>query len=239
MAKRGDFEWTPDKINRLRELVEEGRSGTEIAMTLSREYRHRITRNSVIGARNRNGIAIPGREKKPADPKPRTPPAPKRSRHTKKRAAGAVVDPKVAARRREEQRAKRAAAKAERERQLKLANRGRVSIVDLEKGECRYPTKTIGRDHLFCGKAAVAGKPYCAAHLSTCIVSGKGRGTAFDTPPPPGCNDRAWELAMAAYGTGSTATEAAKIVVVSGYPMTAYLLARRVAEYRDKITSGH
>lgn len=58
--------------------------------------------------------------------------------------------------------------------QIEMKN---LSLLDLEEGMCRYPSNNAkdGEQHLFCGRDAVKGKPYCTAHARIC----------FEPAPPP------------------------------------------------------
>lgn len=51
-----------------------------------------------------------------------------------------------------------------------------IRIVDLEKGECRFPTVSDGDQHFFCGHPQTEGSSYCRAHKLRC----NGPGTASE-----------------------------------------------------------
>jgi hypothetical protein len=50
-----------------------------------------------------------------------------------------------------------------------------ISLLDLKPSQCRYSTSTADDAdgyplHLFCGKQAMAGRPYCAQHVALTSV---------------------------------------------------------------------
>lgn len=230
MRSEDQFSWTDQAVEILKRLHAEGKSGTEIAEHLSRTFRKKLTRNAVIGKKHRLGLQKGAASSPGGYPKGRrrkVSEAELRRREERKAKARERQAMKQA------QTAQKLARDLKKDRKLR-EDVGRVDLIDLEPGQCKWPTREVAGTHLFCGSPVHSGSPYCASHHARAYVGAKGRADALDTPPPPGCREQVWTLAMEAYATGATATAAARVCVAGGYPMTAYLLARRVAEFRDK-----
>jgi len=76
--------WTDSWVDRLRALIDKGKSGQQIADILTYEFRVKFTRNGVIGKTHRLGIrvkSVPGPRPHPRHkPKPKPPRAPRSRR---------------------------------------------------------------------------------------------------------------------------------------------------------------
>lgn len=148
--------WTDDRITRLKELVAEGQSYTDIARTLSVMFPfNTLTRNAALGKAHRLRIhttrAIPIRKAR------RTPRfkearyfAPKRPRHmtrVEKALAKLQVEPMPLAR---------------------AEDVARVSFTDLREHHCKWPVgdpvDAGNNSPIFCGAERVPGLPYCPEH---------------------------------------------------------------------------
>jgi GcrA cell cycle regulator len=168
--------WTPERMQTAKAMWIAGRSATEIANHLGG-----LTRNAVIGKVHRMGLMRSERtaRKAPAAPKrikeAKLASAPKRKKsgagpmgsleghrpNVIKGVQGAQPSQKVVP--------IESAIKA-RLRAAESANAGarRVPIMELERGQCRWPVNDAARgdEHLFCGAPAIPGKSYCAAHAA-------------------------------------------------------------------------
>lgn len=157
--------WTDERVDLLKKLWGEGRTAAEIAKELGG-----VTRNAVIGKAHRlklSGRASPIQApvlKKPANNAGSKPvvqaavAAEKKMVAVKKPIAVDVVDLRGD------------------------DNRPRVSLTDLESGQCRWPLgdpreKNFG----FCGARSQTGLPYCSEHAHMAYqVSTRGRQLSAD-----------------------------------------------------------
>lgn len=146
--------WAPEHSDALREYFAMGMSFSEIARTINDRFGTTYTRNAALGRSKRMGLVSVRRiESPPLVPhQPGSPPPPKRCasspRHFER-------PPNSAFRRAEP---------------LKLRCVGvqprLVSLVELERGDCRYPYGGDKDDEpiVFCGHPKRAGSSYCAPH---------------------------------------------------------------------------
>lgn len=178
--------WTEERVDKLKELWNEGMSASQIAKVLGG-----VTRNAVIGKVHRLGLSNRGggasggeAEAKAAEPakakvtkaakpaaaakpapaaaaQPAQPPAPA---PTTRRTAPAIRDatqPRAPGAPTPEEEAARATL-AEIE---KFARR--VSLLDLTERTCKWPIgDPTDDDFAFCGLSCVPGKPYCENHVA-------------------------------------------------------------------------
>lgn len=207
------FPWTDQSENVLRAMMNEGRSGSEIAASLTRMFGSRVSRNAVIGKAHRLEII-----KKRTPSKPVTKARP--SKPVRKRKA---AKPAVAPKPRPSPKPRRVPLELHPKTMLK------VSILDVGKDQCRFPIDEE-RDGfaLFCGNAASHGRPYCDHHEGRANLSKSTRKAALTTPPPPGIPARLWTLAMKAYARGVMASDAVGIINNAGYSVSVQSLSMRV-----------
>lgn len=157
--------WTPERVEILTDLWKAGLSCSLIAKALG----DGATRNSVIGKVHR--LKLAGRdttEQLARGPAPHSGRGPDRKlRITKARRIALVKPLKLAA-------PKKAKEKPRGEAWEPIPGMVPVSLIDIERGQCRWP---VGNDapHLFCGAHADHG-PYCRHHHLWSI----GEGTAFE-----------------------------------------------------------
>jgi GcrA cell cycle regulator len=138
--------WTPERVEQLRHFVVNGLSSSQIATEIG------VTRNAVIGKIHRLGLCpvrAPGGSGRPCSPRSR------RERAGSRRpllqilfcdgarvAEATATGPVQSARPR--------------------------SLLELTKGECRWPlgeaAADCGADLVFCANEAIAGLSYCAGH---------------------------------------------------------------------------
>ncbi|MEO1493713.1 MAG: GcrA family cell cycle regulator [Pseudomonadota bacterium] len=179
--------WTEERVEKLKELWNEGMSASQIAKVLGG-----VTRNAVIGKVHRLGLSnrgtsAPGGEaeaktaepakpktskatKPAAPPKAATPPAaeqpaqPPAAPATTRRTAPVIRDatqPRAPGAPTPEEEAARATL-AEIE---KFARR--VSLLDLTERTCKWPIgDPTDENFAFCGLPCVPGKPYCENHVA-------------------------------------------------------------------------
>jgi GcrA cell cycle regulator len=161
-----NFTWDATSEQRLRELFKDGHTALEIANRLSVEFGP-VTRNAVIGKWSRlrlpdeNGGARRNGGRPPKNPAPKPNPAteePMQAQKTEPKRIGVQYiprpDPIVT---------------------IELPTTGRVTLLDLREGHCRYPMGDPRDEGFrFCGEHAPIGVSYCAAHRQLCYV-----------PPPP------------------------------------------------------
>lgn len=187
--------WTEESVARLTGLVGAGFSSGQIAKVLSDEF-GRISRNAVIGKIER----MPGLQLKGAPPKRRTeakPGAPARKTMLSRQAAGprlpgrlkalaltggdAIgISPEIEALAELAPAVQAHASPAEDPAAYDAASR-HLALVDLERGDCRYPvTDDPGGRHLFCGLPADGS--YCAHHRLRC--GGGAREVGAPARPP-------------------------------------------------------
>ena len=129
--------WTDERIDLLRKLLDVGKSASQIARTLGG-----VTRNAVIGkARRLNiGFVVPiGKPK--SGPKPRDRVNIRLNTPPKFKPVAAIDLPPEP-----------------------VANP--VTLMQLTEHTCRYPVSGEPRDMLFCGAVPAHGKPYCNFHCA-------------------------------------------------------------------------
>jgi GcrA cell cycle regulator len=163
--------WAPEHTAALREFIARGMSYAAAADALNTRFGTAYSRSAAIGRAKRIGLAVPER---PQDRPPLVPKAPKRPK-------AAVQAP------RKDRTDKAAAAPApQRAEPLKLRCVGSqprlVSLVELEKGDCRYPYggDKEGEAITFCGHPRFGNSPYCAPHFHLT------RGPALESGRPAG-----------------------------------------------------
>lgn len=145
--------WTKERVEMLTKLEADGFSAAQIASMLGA-----VSRNAVIGkltrlrkrktkAQRLSGLApiVPDRTSKPYQ-----------STRVKE-AAGLRTAPKHTPRLPQVH--------------LPALRSLEVPLVDLEPGQCRYPTNNPApfEGHLFCGHPVKEGSPYCACHHAVCF----------------------------------------------------------------------
>jgi hypothetical protein len=133
--------WSEAVALRLKELCEgEPISISEIAETLNKEFGLSLSRNAVIGRRQRDGL--------PAMPRPKRQPEPRRTESRHVRHPRRIRSTKQSA------------------TPLQTGFPHACTLLDLTNEACRYP---CGEDSvLFCGSPEAdlaGGRPYCAAHM--------------------------------------------------------------------------
>lgn len=146
--------WTKERVEMLTKLDSEGLSMAQIAERLGD-----VSRNAVIGKltrlRKRKARAM-GTLPKVAQIKPDRTSKPYQSTRVKE-AAGLRTAPKHTPRLPQVH--------------LPALRSLEVPLVELEPGQCRYPTNDPApfEGHLFCGHPAKEGSPYCACHHAVCF----------------------------------------------------------------------
>lgn len=146
-SRKGDG-WTQERVEKAKSLWTGGYSASQISKIIGGG----LTRNAVIGKIHRLGLSGRGQPTAPA--KARKPRAPKVNRHKNnvnpaghngrapsKRPPRETVPPVPA-----------------------VATARHIPILDLDKHECRFPTKEEDGEHLFCGAKCKPGDSYCEAH---------------------------------------------------------------------------
>jgi hypothetical protein len=150
--------WRPVVMDRLRQLLKDGKSAREIAIIMTAEGLGTFTRNSVIGRCHRQGLTRlkPSKPKAPKPP-PRSAKAISEKDHIPKnnQAANNWAPPGTTAR-----------AKVETNQAAWNAIHGAkpVTMIQLEKNHCRWPIEIDGQT-LFCGKHKNL-TSYCKEHES-------------------------------------------------------------------------
>lgn len=133
--------WTDEIFTRALALWKEGKSGAQTASVIRAEFGVVFTHNAVVGKMHRTGNA------RPADTR----------RVPRSRAGRAKPQP------RPQTQAPRAAAP-------KPAPSLRLSILDLDRKQCRFGThETPDGDHEFCGHPVSEGSSYCPAHRAVIV----------------------------------------------------------------------
>ncbi len=178
--------WTEERVDKLKELWNEGMSASQIAKVLGG-----VTRNAVIGKVHRLGLsnrgaAAPGGETEAKAAEPAKPKAAKAA----KPAAAAKAAPTAAAQQAQppapapttrrtapvirdatQPRAPGAPTPEEEAARATLAEiekfAKRVSLLDLTERTCKWPIgDPTDDDFAFCGLPCVPGKPYCENHVA-------------------------------------------------------------------------
>ncbi len=168
--------WPPADVETLKSMWIDGHSASQIADALGN-----VSRNAVIGKVHRLGLMRSERtaRKAPASPKRIKEAKPASAPKRKKRGAGPMGSleghrPNVIKGVQGAQPSQKvvpieSSIKA-RLRAAEIANAAarRVPIMELERGQCRWPVNDAarGKEHLFCGAPAIPGKSYCAAHAA-------------------------------------------------------------------------
>lgn len=139
----------PGLLDRMKQLAGTGKSASEIAPTLSHEYRVRVTRNAVIGKCQRTATPLRGSVRAGARPAVRRPAKPRKPRlHP---LASMPYGPPVRP----------------------------LSIVEVGPSQCRYPVEGTGADMKVCGakthKVGDRHLPYCQHHACIAYEAGKKR----------------------------------------------------------------
>lgn len=145
--------WNDESKTKLRQLRADGLSSAQIAVELRcPETGIGPTRNAVIGASHRAGLPIPakhvGRTRGPGKKL-----GGRRIRLWRNRLWQHMAS--IGVHRTDQPREKPAP--------TVIASRG-LSLIDLERQHCRWPTSGEGITTLFCGATAVERLPYCAGH---------------------------------------------------------------------------
>jgi GcrA cell cycle regulator len=144
------YDWTDAAIETIRQMWQDGKSGSQIA----RDLGGGLTRNAIIGRIHRSGFqARPTRplmgaltHRAPATPKPRLQlPSPHRQ-------PSALMASRVEA---AEKRAARLVCEA-------APTEGKIAFVNLEPHHCKWPYGS--GPFLFCGDRRDGKSPYCVAH---------------------------------------------------------------------------
>ncbi|TRD22568.1 GcrA family cell cycle regulator [Palleronia caenipelagi] len=184
--------WTEERVERLKQMWNEGHSASQIAKELGD-----VTRNAVIGKVHRLGLSnrvTPGDAAKPAakaEPAPEAPkaepvaeaPAAKPAPEPAEEPAAAPVEeepveaqvPAIPARRRivpagqplpPQTSANEISPEAlENVREVEKTAK-RLSLMELTERTCKWPIGDPASEHFwFCGLAVQQGKPYCEAHV--------------------------------------------------------------------------
>jgi GcrA cell cycle regulator len=145
-----NFDWTNTALARLREIVDSGASTSTAARILSAEFGHHLTRNAVAGRANRLGMFFKSTSR-PANRPASVAPA---KRAKPKKAASAPAPTPIAP----------TLAELAEPAEVGIPTTGRVALLDLEVGMCRWP---IGHPREagfgFCG-ARATGAVYCGYH---------------------------------------------------------------------------
>jgi GcrA cell cycle regulator len=144
-APFGPWGTTAGLTERLKELhaAPQMYSNTEIARMLSREFKISLSRNAIIGKIARLGLVHRYGASKGGGSKPgRVPPRPRLRPSASPGAAGT------------------ASGEAKRSR---VERPGTLSLLELRDGDCKWPDGD--GPYLFCGRACVPERPYCAEHL--------------------------------------------------------------------------
>lgn len=144
--------WTDERVDILKKLWGEGRTAAEIAKELGG-----VTRNAVIGKAHR--LKLSGR----ASPIQQS---------VKKPANNPGVKPVTAEKKVQKKAPPMTPVMSEND-----AKRERISLTDLEAGQCRWPLgDPREKDFGFCGCTAVASLPYCDEHAQAAYqVAGRTR----------------------------------------------------------------
>jgi GcrA cell cycle regulator len=161
-----DALWPQDRTDRLIALYESASAPSYqiMAETLNREFGTELKRNAVCGKINRlrlNKRGLPA-ARDTAD-RPKAPAQPRQNRTRERYDAGS-----------KRMRTIIEAVDAPELRVVELEPRApRLTIVDLERPDCRWPVASEGDTHFFCGHPQHGGSSYCRHHR----MVGRGRGT--------------------------------------------------------------
>ncbi|MEL6978426.1 MAG: GcrA family cell cycle regulator [Pseudomonadota bacterium] len=162
--------WTDERVERLKELWNEGLTASQIATALGG-----VSRNAVIGKVHRLGLSnrsgpakgpesepeepAPLKKKEAAAPEPATTPEPTTAAAPEPVAAPAPAEIEAPA---PEAPNPVAALAAEVERSAR-----KLSLLELNERTCKWPIGDPStNDFYFCGLPCAVDKPYCAAHVA-------------------------------------------------------------------------
>jgi GcrA cell cycle regulator len=158
-------DWPPEHSEALRQYRARGMSYAESAAAINATFRTRYSRSAVIGRAKRLGLGVPkDKRSKPVLkarlPRPRNP-------RQRDRQAPESVRPKPAL----------ASVRTVELRCVEIDPR-RLSLIELERGDCRYPYggDEEGEAITFCGHPQRHGSSYCTAHFHLT----RGPGTASE-----------------------------------------------------------
>ena len=147
--------WTLEQSEALKDFVLSGLSYAKSAAAINDQFGTAYSRNAAIGRANRIGLAVPVKAKQP--PRKRKPqPYKPRDKSRQKYSSVAkrfyeVLDN----------------VEIEQLRCVEITPLN-VSLVDLEPGDCRYPTSDA--PFLFCGHPKQDGSSFCTPHHHLCWV---------------------------------------------------------------------
>ena len=147
--------WAPEHSDALREHLAKGLSFSEIAKAINSQFKTAYSRNAAIGRAKRMGLAGADRPKTPLRAKP-----PRLEIIKKRRSAGSGPSgfhwPKPVFE----------ATATAKLRCVEIEPR-HLSLVELERGDCRYPYggDEEGEAITFCGHPRRTGSSYCAPHF--------------------------------------------------------------------------
>jgi GcrA cell cycle regulator len=162
-------DWAPEHCDALREYLARGMSYSEIADAINAKFRTAYSRNAAIGRARRMGLAAPDRPKDSLKHWPKRPPKEKAPRlhNPRERHQPEFTRPIPAFER----------AEMTKLRCVEIVPR-RLSLVDLEPGDCRYPYggDEDGEAITFCGHPRRQGSSYCVPHFHLT----RGPGTASE-----------------------------------------------------------
>ncbi len=159
MPKRrsGEVDWTPERVEVLKKLWGAGLTAKAIAEDFGD-----VSRNAVIGKVNRLGLE---RRRSETDDTERVPYiAPPRAGKSpvQKRIASPSVVPDYPKGKTEAKKKQVPVV------ELVIPTSMKISLLDLNKGNCHWPSGHPGSDDFsFCGNTSLTGLPYCAWHCRT------------------------------------------------------------------------
>lgn len=137
-------DWTPEIFERAKTLWLDGKSGSEVAALIKHEFGHEFTRNAIVGKMHRTGNARP-------DERPHQNISRAASRIRARQTPPARPKPKPAP-------------------AIKAAPSLRLSILDLDRNQCRFATHDAPDGHHgFCGHKTAESSSYCPAHKAVTI----------------------------------------------------------------------
>lgn len=140
-----DSIWTQKNIDRLKELIAEELTTSQIAAVLTQENKIRVSRNAIIGKARRLDISLLGKSTRRAKPRASKPKNKTLNTLTKVKSPPitAPTPPTLAE---------------------VVANPKNLTILDIQRGECYWPTTLEGAT-VFCGHSTGSTeKSWCPAH---------------------------------------------------------------------------
>ncbi len=154
-----DSPWTDERVATLTEMYVGGSSASVIGNLIG------LSRNSVIGKAHRLGLVSPHNERRASRP-------PAEARRPYKPRERKVLTVESNGNGAFRVRESRAVVDQYKLRAIEITPRN-VSLIDLEKGDCRYP---YGDGALvFCGHPVKEGSSYCTPHHHLCWVKPENR----------------------------------------------------------------